>query len=97
MVNFTLRKERYNDKRRQSGIFIHTNDNYKANIGNTLETVKVEVDKNIFSRLFTSFSIEPNLVERNGFGVHYTWIKIDFNQWRVSLLLQRLIISFLLR
>ncbi len=62
-------------KEDKSGIFIHTNEITKLNIGNTLETVKVEVDKNIFSRLFTSFSIEPNLVERNGFGVHYTWIK----------------------
>jgi len=59
----------------RSGFFIYSYVINKQNIGNTLETVKVEIDKNIFSRLFTSFNIEPNLVERNGFNVHYTWIK----------------------
>jgi len=36
------------------------------------ETTTV-VKKNIISRLFTSFDPEPDLVDRKGFGVYYTW------------------------
>lgn len=59
----------------KGGFLIQSKVITKTNIGNTLENVRIDVDKNIFSRLFTSFNTEPNLVERTGFAVHYSWIK----------------------
>jgi hypothetical protein len=60
------------------GILIKTHRITKTNIGNTIENIEIEVEKNIFSRLFTSFNIEPNLVERDGFSVRYKWIENRF-------------------
>jgi len=59
----------------KSGWIIKTTTIRKINSGNMLENVEVTVTKNIFSRLFTSFNIEPTLVDRSGFTVEYTWTK----------------------
>jgi len=58
-----------------SGLLIRTQTVTKVNAGNVLETVEVKVIRNIFSRLFTSFNIEPTFTDREGFVVEYTWIK----------------------
>lgn len=58
-----------------SGILIRTQTVMKVNAGNVLETVEIKIKKNIFSRLFTNFNIEPSIVDRKGFFVEYTWIK----------------------
>lgn len=50
----------------------------KTNTGNIVENIEITIEKNIFSRLFTSFSVKPNLVEREGFSVEYKWIENRF-------------------
>jgi len=47
----------------------------KTNEGNTIGITEIETRKGIISRLFTSFSIEPDNVERKGFYVYYNWKK----------------------
>lgn len=56
------------------GFFIQTELIEKANKGNVLVETETVVTKNILSRLFTSFSPEPDLVERSGAQVTYTWL-----------------------
>jgi hypothetical protein len=63
----------------KSGLLIRTQTTTKVNTGNVLENVQVKITKNIFSRLFTTFNIEPNTVERKGFTVEYTWEKQKLN------------------
>ncbi len=58
------------------GFFVDTKIIKKINDGNVLQDAEVYVEKNIFSRLFTSFSPEPDIVDREGFTVSYTWKKI---------------------
>jgi hypothetical protein len=55
------------------GFIINTNSIEKINEGNVPETTETVIKKNIISRLFTTFSPEPNVVEREGFLVYYTW------------------------
>jgi hypothetical protein len=55
------------------GVIINTNVIEKTNEGNVVAKTETVIKKNIISRLFTHFSPEPNLVERNGFAVYYTW------------------------
>ena len=55
------------------GFIITTKAIDKKNEGNTVSTSQTKVRKNIISRLFTSFSPEPDIVEREGFFVYYTW------------------------
>lgn len=57
------------------GFLINTKVIEKKNEGNTLEYSETVIKKNIISRLFTSFSPEPDLVEREGGTVYYTWMK----------------------
>lgn len=57
------------------GWLIRTNDISKINYGNVNENVVVEVKKDIISRLFTSFSVEPDSANRKGLYVTYTWSK----------------------
>ena len=47
----------------------------KTNEGNLPSLVNIEVQKNIISRLFTTFNIEPLKVERTGFSVTYNFQK----------------------
>ena len=47
----------------------------KINEGNVPIVAETSVKKNIISRLFTTFSLEPNSVERKGFFVEYFWQK----------------------
>jgi len=58
---------------KKSGFIITTMAIDKKNEGNTVSTSQTKVRKNIISRLFTSFSPEPDIVEREGFFVYYTW------------------------
>ncbi|MFH0712038.1 MAG: hypothetical protein V1889_02920 [archaeon] len=63
----------------KSGILIRTQTITKTNAGNVLENVQVQATKNIFSRLFTTFNIEPDTVERKGFAIEYSWLKQKLN------------------
>jgi hypothetical protein len=58
-----------------SGFLIYTKTVNKINSGNVEETVSVSMSKDAISRLFTSFNVEPNVVDRQGFKVFYTWHK----------------------
>jgi len=55
------------------GFLINTKVIEKKNGGNTLVSSETVIKKNIISRLFTSFSPQPDLVEREGGTVYYTW------------------------
>lgn len=56
-----------------SGFLIFTDSVTKINAGNVDEIVEVEMKKNIVSRLFNSFNVQPDFVEREGFVVYYSW------------------------
>mgnify|MGYP001594456890 FL=1 len=45
----------------------------KSNDGNVPIVDTISIEKGIIPRLFTSFSIEPDRVERSGLGVRYEW------------------------
>jgi len=55
------------------GFLISTQIIEKKNAGNTVERIEAVIKKNIISRLFTSFTPEPDFVEREGGIVYYTW------------------------
>lgn len=55
------------------GIIINTQVIKKINEGNVIAESETIIKKNILSRLFTSLSPEPDVVEREGLTVFYTW------------------------
>ncbi len=59
----------------KSGLLIRTETITKINSGNVLENVQIEMKRNILSRLFSSFNIEPVLIERKGLIIEYMWTK----------------------
>ncbi len=59
----------------KSGFLVVTEVITKINSGNVLESVQIKLRRNIFSRLFTSFNIEPTITDRKGLVVEYTWVK----------------------
>jgi hypothetical protein len=59
----------------ESGLVIKRQSVVKTNQGNVPTTVTVTLEKNSFSRLFTSFSENPIDLEREGQVVTYTWEK----------------------
>jgi len=59
--------------KKEFGFLISTQIIEKINAGNTIEQSETVIKKNIISRLFTTFSSEPDLVEREGTKVYYTW------------------------
>lgn len=63
----------------KSGLLVRTQTITKVNTGNVLENIQIKITKNIFSRLFTTFNIEPNAIERKGFTIEYTWVKQKLN------------------
>jgi len=63
----------------KSGILIKSETITKVNTGNVVESIQININKNIFSRLFISFNIEPTLTERNGLTIKYTWLKEKLN------------------
>ncbi len=58
-----------------SGFIVNTKVTKKTNEGNIQTYSQISVKKNIISRLFTTFNSEPDVVERNGLGITYTWTK----------------------
>jgi hypothetical protein len=57
------------------GIIVHTKKILKINEGNIISDSSTVLKKNIVSRLFTTFSPEPDIVERKGVSVYYSWEK----------------------
>lgn len=56
-----------------SGLLIRTQTIDKINVGNVVEDVSISVQRGAFSRLFTTFNIDPDNVDRDGFTVNYAW------------------------
>lgn len=57
------------------GLIVSTKTIKKTNEGNVISTSETTIKKNIISRLFTTFSPEPDSVERTGGTVYYSWKK----------------------
>ncbi len=66
--NLKINKENY-------GFLIQTEIIKKENKGNVVNQVTTVIKKNIFSRLFTRFNPEPDVVDRRGSEIYYTWNK----------------------
>ena len=58
---------------RDYGFLITTKIVKRTNEGNVITSTETIMKKNIISRLFTTFSPEPDNVERRGIIVYYTW------------------------
>jgi len=63
----------------KSGFLIKTETITKINSGNVVESIQIKLKRNIFSRLFTTFNIEPTLINREGLSIEYTWLKEKLN------------------
>ncbi|HJX51038.1 MAG TPA: hypothetical protein VJ438_06260 [Candidatus Nanoarchaeia archaeon] len=61
--------------KKEYGLIVSTKIIQKINEGNTIESTETVIEKNIISRLFTSFSPEPDVVDRKGATIYYTWDK----------------------
>jgi hypothetical protein len=57
------------------GFFIQTNIIKKSNQGNVMSESETVIKKNIITRLFTSLNPEPDISEREGATIYYTWTK----------------------
>ena len=55
------------------GFFIRTKTITKENKGNTVSDSEIIITKNIITRIFTSLSPQPDIVERKGLAIYYTW------------------------
>jgi len=62
-----------------SGILILTTTITKKNVGNVVEETSITMRKNFLSRLFTTFNVEPNQIDRDGFAIEYVWIQEKIN------------------
>ena len=62
-----------NVSQKSSGFFIHTETVHKTNNGNVVANSQTIITKNIISRIFTTFSPQPDTVSRQGLTVYYTW------------------------
>ncbi len=59
----------------KEGSFIKRIEIEKINDGNIPAVAEISVEKNLFSRLFTTFSIAPSKTERKGLVTSYIWIE----------------------
>lgn len=58
-----------------SGFIVRTSETVKTNEGNVVVQDSIEASRDIISRLFTSYSVSPAVVERKGLSVKYLWTK----------------------
>ncbi len=68
-----VEKDILTTEKRDYGFIVNTKIIKKTNQGNVLAKSEVVLKKNILSRLLTSFNSEPDIVERQGLAVYYTW------------------------
>ena len=57
------------------GLIVRKTELSKTNEGNVEAVASIILKKDVFTRLFTSFSIEPKQTVRTGFFVRYVWDK----------------------
>jgi len=62
-----------NVSEKKYGFLIFTNIIQKINEGNVIADSQTVVNKNIISRLFTTSDPQPDIVEREGLRIVYTW------------------------
>ncbi len=72
VINF-VEKNIVVETKKDYGLVVSTKNIKKINEGNVVVKSETTIKKNIISRLFTSFSPEPDSVERKGAVVYYTW------------------------
>lgn len=58
-----------------SGFLVYNDMLTKTNTGNVPQEVTIQISKDVITRLFTSFNVVPNSVERHGLFVKYTWVQ----------------------
>ncbi len=63
-------------EKKEYGFLITTKIISKKNEGNVEVNSDTAIKKNIVSRLFTTFEPEPDVIERHGMTVYYTWNRI---------------------
>ncbi len=68
-----IEKDILTETKKDYGFIVNTKIITKTNEGNVVSDTQTLIRKNIVSRLFTTFSPEPDLTERQGFNVYYTW------------------------
>ncbi len=68
------KKDIFNDYKKE-GFLVKEEIFIKRNLGNTLENVQFEVEKNIFSAFFTSFSEKADRIETEGLKKKFYWTK----------------------
>lgn len=73
-INFPEKDDLRVDKS-TSGFFIVVEAIKNINEGNVEVLAKQDVERNIFTRLFTSFNPEPDAVDRKDLTIVYTWVK----------------------
>lgn len=66
-------KEQITTKETGSGWIVASGRIEKKNDGNTKTPVQITYKRDILTRLFTTYSAEPDTVERRGLVVYYTW------------------------
>jgi len=71
-IKFT-EKDIVTTTKKDYGILINTQIIKKSNEGNVMAPSESVLKKNIISRLFTTFNPEPDIVERDGTVIYYTW------------------------
>jgi len=64
------------EEKQKKGLIIRKTIITKTNLGNKEAIVKIEEKKNILSRLFTTFNLEPIKKERKGLSIYYEWEKL---------------------
>jgi hypothetical protein len=74
IIKFT-EKNLVTESQKKFGIIINTETIETINEGNTVAVAENTIQKNILSRLFTNFNIEPDRVEREGFFINYYWTR----------------------
>jgi len=70
-----LEKSGLSVKEFSKGFIIQELSIEKLNEGNIMSVADISIKKNIISRFFTTFSSEPDRVERKGLFVYYSWQK----------------------
>jgi hypothetical protein len=68
-----VEKDIVTSTKKDYGLIISTKIIEKTNEGNVISSSETIVQKNIISRLFTTFEPQPDFVERQGFDIFYTW------------------------
>lgn len=73
-INF-LEQENIESSESNGGFLVRRIDLVKKNVGNVRKTAHYELEKNFISYLFTTYSINPNKIDSEGFKRVYYWEK----------------------